>query len=67
MDHPWAQPLLDAVRRAEEAWKTQPRVTLACAGYSDAHWQVFHPDDTMPSLVVDMDGNTDEHPDGRDV
>lgn len=57
-------------------WDATPRVTLACAGGSDEHWQIAHPDDEMPTLVVTADpiGGWDitgdgwvvaRHPDGR--
>jgi hypothetical protein len=45
------------IMRCEAEWGgLRPVVTLACAGGSDEHWQIWHPDDYraggMPHLVV---------------
>ena len=60
-------------------WGAAPRVTLACAGGSDEHWQIAHPDDELPTLVVTADPTGDgwavtgdgwvvaRHPDGRNI
>lgn len=50
--------------RAE--WGRRPICILACAGYSDGHWQIFHPgeyvtsDEPMPRAIWDSPALT--HP-----
>jgi len=54
-----------AAMAAEAIWGHAPTLILACAGWSDEHWQLWHPYDTRhgsPSLVVSGDG-VHAHPD----
>lgn len=49
----------------EDEWKTRPQIELACADFSDEHWQVFHPMCMgFPTFVVLPDGTVERHPDG---
>lgn len=56
--------------RLEALWGIRPAIFLACGGYADEHWQLWHPDDLgpdqdepMPCLLVHPDGSTERHPD----
>ena len=57
------------VKGLEQLWGTRPISVLACAGYADEHWQVFHPGDLfmggepMPRVTIDFDGRVEFHPD----
>lgn len=43
----------------------RPHCCIACAGFSDEHWQVFHPMCMeMPTFVILPDGTVERHPDG---
>lgn len=51
----------------EEYWGARPFATLACAGESDEHWQVWHPADLAigieaPRFTI-CDGIIECHPD----
>jgi hypothetical protein len=55
----------------ELTWGTRPIVILACAGYADEHWQIYHPDELlsdnpepMPHLTINIEGRVEYHPDG---
>jgi hypothetical protein len=45
----------------ERLWGMRPFVQLACAGYADEHWQIYHPDDIlndlepMPRVTIDLE------------
>ncbi len=53
-----------ALTDIEAAWGVRPRLVLACAGGSDQHWQIYHPDHPdMPTAVILMDGTIEDHPD----
>jgi len=48
----------------ENQWGTRPFAVLACSGYEDEHWQVYHPSDlTIPRFVLDKEGHLLHHPD----
>ncbi len=51
----------------EGAWGVRPVLTLACAGYADEAWQLWHPEDLrnggMPHFVIDPTGQVHRHPD----
>jgi hypothetical protein len=40
---------------------------LACAGYADEHWQIFHPaeytqdQEPMPRVTIDIEGHVAYH------
>lgn len=43
----------------------QARCTIACAGGSDEHWQIFDPFDPFTCIFTILpDGTTERHPDG---
>ena len=59
-----ATALRSVVMDCEAVWHTRPFVVLACAGYSDEHWQVYHPDFLeMPVYTIDTTGSIELHPD----
>ena len=52
------------IQDIERQWGTRPRLVLACAGYSDQHWQIWHPThNSAPAYVVGSDGILVRHPD----
>lgn len=43
--------------------QVSPYCLLACAGWADEHWQLFHPDYLdMPAYTL-ADGTYEQHPD----
>ena len=64
------------VKGLQELWGTRPVSVLACAGYADEHWQIYHPNDLfmdgdgkyepMPRVTIDFDGRVEFHPDGKE-
>jgi hypothetical protein len=56
------QVLRNVIEECEKKWATRPRVVLACAGFDDEHWQVFHPEDMVnPAYTIDKDAIAYEH------
>lgn len=63
----------EASMKLEKKWGKRPLCVLACSGYSDEHWQLYHPDSVtssaisilppMPSYVLGLDGVLERHPD----
>jgi len=54
----------------ERLWGLRPISVLACAGYADEHWQIYHPHEwrtsiPMPAVTIDIEGHVAYHPDGR--
>lgn len=54
----------------ETAWHKRPIVILACAGYADEHWQIYHPDDfinpePVPYITIDIEGRVEYHLDAN--
>jgi hypothetical protein len=52
----------------ERLWGMRPFVQLACAGYADEHWQIYHPDDLlseieepMPRVTIDLEASVVYH------
>jgi hypothetical protein len=50
----------------ERLWNVRPHAVLACAEYSDEHWQIFHPGDLvhaepMPRYTL-TNGVFEQHP-----
>jgi hypothetical protein len=60
------------VKGLETLWQVSPVSVLACAGYADEHWQIFHPADycgmtePKPVVTIDFDGRVEFHPDGKE-
>lgn len=51
----------------ESHWGMRPLLTLACAGGSDQHWQIFHPARLDMPCFTFMDHTLEEHPDAPDL
>jgi len=57
----------------ETSWGVRPISVLACAGYADEHWQIFHPaeylqgEEPMPRVTIDIEGHVAYHPDGGEL
>jgi hypothetical protein len=62
------------LKTIEAKWGVRPFVVLACSGYADEHWQVWHPDEMgigedpfaehFPIFVISADGaDISVHPD----
>jgi len=69
----------EQVVKCEKDWKVRPFAVLACSGYADEHWQIYHPSDVsleemrksgekgvMPRFVVLQDGTIEAHPDAKE-
>jgi hypothetical protein len=70
--------VIDATLRASlielrQRWGVSPFSVLACAGYADEHWQIYHPEDLVkamsnlqgafPRYVISHTGVLEAHPD----
>jgi len=58
------------VKGLDQLWNKRPVIRLACAGFADEHWQIFHPADmkgleAMPRVTIDIEGRVEFHPDGN--
>lgn len=60
------------VKGLEQLWGVRPFSVLACSGYADEHWQIYHPTDIfmtggepMPRVTIDIEGRVEWHPDGN--
>lgn len=60
--------LITAIREFDCRYGCQPYLVLACQGYSDEHWQLYHPHALdMPCLVASMERGVEDHPDAPRV
>ena len=59
--------LRDEIIRLETAWGIAPIIVLSCGGYTDEHWQIWHPADRvmdgMPRYTWTDLGGLEPHPD----
>jgi hypothetical protein len=60
------------VKGLDQLWNKRPVIRLACAGFADEHWQIFHPADmngleAMPRVTINIEGRVEFHPDGNTV
>lgn len=59
--HYWT--IEQAARRFEQVAGVAPTCRLACAGYSDEHWQLYHPQHAEAPAWTLANGELEAHPD----
>ncbi len=76
-DDPNQRPLTLTILRTcivilEQEWGKKPIIILSCAGGTDEHWQIWHPEDCLgdwpgtegfPHIVIGLDNEIRKHPD----
>lgn len=55
-----------AIKKLRDEWGVRPRVTLACQGYADEHWQFWNPriprqEDEVSEYVLTRSGGLEKN------